>query len=276
MRSFAHILCLLSLMVAIAAFGERRGMILSKKPQAASGASSAHILADFESGANLDLFTTNANTAAHDITNMMSIGANLTVQTCHSNTANIRSNNLVRVSTTFARRGTRSLRAALTNDQSYIEIHLKTGFPIVSWSLWFRVDEQWNDGGFESYDVQDFRSDSGDFAINNIDTQNGVYTYGAHTGAGVAPGVTFTSNYWYNVQGHWNSNTMGYLLRFYSNGVSMGQASNDITSARVLNHFRLGHCDDHNQFNAGFFYVDDFEIWTNGTFPNTPVGGALP
>lgn len=244
---------------------------------AASGesASTAHLLADFEAGANLDLFTTNANTAPHDITNMMSIGASLTVQTCHSNTANIRSNALVRVSTTFARRGTRSLRAALTNDQSYIEIHLKTGFPKVAWSLWMRIDEKWNDGQFESYDPNDFRSDGGIFAINNIDTQNGVFTYGAHTGAGVDPGVTFTSNYWYNVQGLWDSSTKGFLLRFYSNGVSMGQASNilDAGAVDVLRHFRLGHCDDHNQFNAGFFYVDDFEVWTNGTFPNTPVGG---
>ncbi len=280
MRSFAHILSLLSLMVAIAAFGERRGMILSKKPAAAdSGASSAHVLVDFETGANGDAWVTNNATGSALLTNAASIGTSLGLWRINSNNAYFNSNTLLRVSTTQARRGTRSFRVHCTQDWSYAEFGLKNDFPKVSWSIWFRIDDKWDGNDFGSHDMQDFRADSGDFAINNVDSQPGTIVYGAHTGTGVgATQGPFTSNYWYNVQGLYDVATKGFLLRYYSNGVSMGQSSNNITVGTPgdLRVFRIGHCDNHGKFVAGFAYMDDLEIWTNGTFPNTPVGGALP
>lgn len=241
------------------------------------GGSTADILVDFESGADGDRITTNANTAPHDLTNMISVGANMTLQSCVSNGAanGVASNNHCRISTTFARRGTRSFRAAHTNNEVWIAIRLKTPSQKTAWSYWFRIDQNWNDGQFESFDESHFTTDEGDNCIFNLDTQAGVFRYGAHA-QGVGAQFTFTSNFWYNVQGLYDSNTGGMLLRFYSNGVSLGQSSNNLDVApfrNVLRNFRFGKCDNHSTFNTGFAYFDDFELWTNGSFPNTPVGG---
>jgi len=281
-KAFISITVCLGVMLLVVAMGEvGRDFTprIAYTNSLATGGSTAHVYMDFETGNDGDAWVTNNSVGSALLTNAISIGSSLGRWDIITNGNNVNSNTLLRVSTTEAHRGTRSLRVRPTADTSYMRWTMFTGFPKVAWSFWVKFDANWNGNDNGSHDLFDFRATSGDFAICNLDQQSPTggtnrLKYGAHTGAGVGTKFTFTTNFWYNMQGLWDSNTTGYLLRFYSNGVSLGQSSNVIDAIpRILKEFRMGMCDTHGSFFDALGYIDDGEIWTNGTFPNTPVGG---
>jgi len=241
---------------------------------------SPDILVDFETGSDGDAWVTNSAIAGADLTNAVSIGQDRGIWTIVSNNVNVASNTLLRVSTTRSKSGTRSLRMHATQDFSFVQFKLKLSVPRAVLSYWLFIDQAWNGNDFGSHDMSDYRAGGGGtIAINNVDTQPQPTgnQYGAHTDAGVGTQFEFQTNTWFNVQIMWDSNTSGMLLRYYSNGVSLGQSSNVLDLQTGIGQLRFGHCDDHGKFVAGFAYYDDIEIYTNGAkglpWPITPKVG---
>jgi len=281
-KAFISITICLGVMLLVVAMGEvGRDFTprIAYTNSLATGGSTAHVYMDFETGNDGDAWVTNNSVGSALLTNAISTGSSLGVWRIVTNGGFVNSNTLLRVSTTEAHRGTRSFRMRPTQDNSYMDWGLFIGFPKVAVSYWIRHNVGWS-GDDGSHDITDFRSLGGDFIINNLDTQTPTsgtnrLKYGAHTGEGVGTQFTWATNYWYNVQILYDTATKGALVRWYTNGVSMGTSSNLITTGTpgVMRFFRMGMCDDHNQLFDAFTYIDDFEIWTNGTWPNTPVGG---
>lgn len=269
-------LCL-ALMIALAAIGDiRRSLLLPGAPAAAAVA--PDILIGFETGSDGDAWKSNAAPAA--LTSAIEIGASTFIwPEVGSNNAARDSNTLLRVSTTQAKRGTRSFRAHCTNATvgDWIEFTLATNLAKVSWCYWFRVDTAWDGNDFGSHDMRRFYSTNGDYFIDNLDSQPAALGIGAHCPSDVGTPVYIPTNTWVNVQGIWDSNTMGCIVRVYTNSTQFAQSSNNLPNAVGMGRLQFGHVDGHTKRIAGFAYFDDIEIYTNGPkgtpFPITPTTG---
>jgi hypothetical protein len=261
---------LLCVMLALAALGDRRALLRSKKPETSTPWYDLWV--DFENGADgnqIDRFM---------VTNMIRTGvASVLV---YSNNATIGSNRLITVSTTQARSGTRSLRYDSFQDQGWIELDFPGDFTNMCGGFYLMLSAGFSGGTFSSYDWGDVKATSGEFLVApNYDDSAGNITYNVHTGAGIGAERPIFTNVWYWIAWRWdkvnllatmviNSNVNGPLTAVGTSTLALASENAGLR--------RIGRIDNHNVNNSGAFaWFDDDCIDTNGSswaFPN----GTIP
>ena len=269
--------CLLA-MLSLAFVGGGRGTFVASGQRPSSGLD-YQILIDAETGAAGDQWRSNATPAS--LQSAISLGSSLCSITIASNNAGIASNRLFVVNGTagLVKDGTRAFEY---NDNvsppnamhggGYI--HLNDEWPILSVQFWIRFGTMWNGSAFQSFDPFKLISDAAaEYLVFNVYDGTGTIPleFSIHTQAGAnimnsdATNATF-----YLVDMHWNSNTMGTLIRVRdTNGNLFCSGSNNLTSALSVKHIQFGMIDGHGATHAGSpsIIVDRIKISTNGNFP---------
>ena len=265
----------LSAMLAVAALGDRRSLIISKKREELSTLDHQALI-DFETGAAADKWRSNATPAS--LASAINFGGSFLSFTIVSNSAAIASNGLLSVNGTagIVADGTRALQYDDNVTQNgYAALEFLTQYPIISIQLWLRYGTMWNGAAFQSFDTIDCRdTGGGEYLIFNCydgGSSPGPLEFSIHTQGGTTlmnGGGTNATRYCVDM--HWNSNTMGCLIRVRdTNGTLFCSGSNPLTSAQMLKRIRLGASDNHGSSHAGnpSVVIDRIKVNTNGTFP---------
>ncbi len=255
------------LMLALAALGDRRALLTSKKPEAAAGGGAVwyDLWLNMENGADLDQVN------RFMVTNMIATGVASAL--VYSNDISRDSNRLIQVSTTYKGSGTRSVRYNSFQDQGWIELDFAGDYTNVCGGFYFWLGPGHQGLLFNSYDWCDAKADSGEFAALNYDDSVGNITFNMHTGAGIGAEIPISTNtqYWcawqwdkLNLKATYVFNTVGPLTAFGTSTIALASEN--------FSKFRFGRIDNHGSVNSGAFnYFDDLCIDTNGSswaFPN--------
>lgn len=253
-------------------------MLLSKKPEVAAAALDYQILIDFETGSAGDKWKSNAAPAS--LASAISLGSSLCSFTVVSNNAAVASNRLFVVNATagLVRDGTRAMEfndnVSLNAMEGGGYLHFNDPWPILSVQFWIRFGTMWDSSAFQSFDPFKLISEgAAEFLIFNV--YDGVgdppLEFAIHTqpGANIMSSLGTNATF-YCVDMHWNSNTMGTLIRVRdTNGSLFCSGSNYIEQALSVKHIQMGMIDGHADTHAGSpsIIIDRIKINTNGTYP---------
>lgn len=207
------------------------------------------------------------------LTNQTPVGITLgTYQIFTNGVDTVGSNNLITISS-FAKRGTRSMRYGVENDWGWCRFDLGTDDNACSMSFWFYLSAAWTGSTFASYDWGGLRGSGGEFAVLNM--YDGAGATGIevqmHTTVGTGSPIAVSNSFWYLAAFQWDAPGTNATLNIYNSALAFVGSSACLLNNENASYVDFGRTDNHGVHHpTAFVYFDDVVYDAGNVFPLYP------